>query len=582
MLKRKEIGIDLGSNSIKIAIIDKTSINTSIYDSDNPDLSYLGPHEVYQVDCEPYSEEYYKLLKASLKKFAKKNKLGLLSLNISIPVDNITNSTVMFINMPAVNDKVLKDGINFEAEQEMALNNVVNSYHTWKIIDKYDELNEYKIMLATMREDIVNALSKFKTINWKVNRLMLQPIVLERIVSNDDVIIDFGHHFTKIYLYEQGKLKQTELIQFGGKTIIETIEKHLEENNIENKDVMELAQSIYVKNDFIENFKDSNSSDINDDDYSDYISELEIPELEKGESFGNDILQNELLEKKNLINDLVDLFKDKIMFLTDEIKRIIRTYELQNGLSIENVYYIGGLSNMKYLKEFVGAELNMSLKSINIIAGEEDNDCYSIAGLTSMDPELNDDTNFSKFIKANIDYASISIATLAIILSVGLSLKVMDTNYSEMITNLTSIRTSQETTLGEINNDIISVQDEIVKNADFINKIKDLKNEKKWLSDILYMVPNMTPTTVAIKDMSISSNNIIIQGYSSNYSSIGFFVKKLERLGEVNIDSISEYSDEDGNIYSVSMDKPELISDKFKITQSFTLSLTYNDTLIEH
>lgn len=90
MLGIREIGIDLGSNSIKIAMIDKTGRSKN---SLGPVLSRLEASEVYQVNCVQFSKEYYALLKYSLKSFSKKYKLKRLSLNISIAVDK-NNSNI--------------------------------------------------------------------------------------------------------------------------------------------------------------------------------------------------------------------------------------------------------------------------------------------------------------------------------------------------------------------------------------------------------------------------------------------------------------------------------------------------------
>ena len=130
--KFKELGIDLGNSTIKIATVDKIHTRTS---SMAPVLNRLGAHEVYSVDCTPYSPEYFSLLKSCLKQFSKKYKLRNISLNITIPLDNL-ESHIHFFDMPIVDKKLLSDGVSYEAEQLMDSESIYNSEYTWKIKDR--------------------------------------------------------------------------------------------------------------------------------------------------------------------------------------------------------------------------------------------------------------------------------------------------------------------------------------------------------------------------------------------------------------------------------------------------------------
>ena len=171
--KFKELGIDLGNSTIKIATVDKIHTRTS---SMIPVLNRLGAHEVYSVDCTPYSPEYFSFLKSCLKQFSKKYKLRNISLNITIPLDNL-ESHIHFFDMPIVDKKLLSDGVSYEAEQLMDSESIYNSEYTWKINEEKVATKEYKILLATLSKSLINSLASFKTITWKVNRLILQPVL---------------------------------------------------------------------------------------------------------------------------------------------------------------------------------------------------------------------------------------------------------------------------------------------------------------------------------------------------------------------------------------------------------------------
>lgn len=606
MLKLKEIGIDLGSNSIKIAVIEKTGRSKR---SLNPNLSKLEQNEVYEVNCTPYSEEYYQLLKDSIKSFSKKHKLKRLSLNIAISVDNI-NSHVHFINIPVVNDKLLDSGISFEAEQKMAIEGIKNSYSTWKIINKDDTLNEYEILLANIKKEIINSLAQFKTIKWKVNRVILQPILLERVVDSNDIIIDLGHESTRVYSYVNGKLSQIEIIEVGGKDILKDIEDYLKENFVNNVVPKEIIKSISIYNKVLGNVMSENDSSYTiEDDIEDWYAAEDI--YDSTDTQENSTDSNEAVnyhdEIKNVVSQKIEIKKVevkseieeynsellsalsfkidiKVNRISDEIKRIIRMFELQNSVDVDKVYYFGQLSNLGYFKETLESELEMELKPLDILdinsESQSNLTLHSVASLVAMDTKLKDDTNFSKLIKANIDYSSIIIMLLSISLSTGFALKVVGDNYSDKIEELQSVNLKQLNTIHSIDIDINEVEIELNESIEFVKRMDELSAQKKWLSDMLYIVPEITPLTIAIKDMNIISKEITIEGYSSDYSSIGFFANKLKEIADVNIDSIDEFTDE--NVFSVTMDNPELISEKYRIKHTFKMTLTHAETLLEH
>lgn len=529
MLGATQIGIDLGQYEIKIAQVEEVSSMTG-------ELNRLKEYESYPVNCEMYSKEYFTLLKKSIKHFSKKIKKPMLSLNFILPVDEHTNT--IFMNVPSVSEKDLDAGVKFEVEQRLVGQSVLDYQYVWKILNEYEELNEYEILLATLNSDVIKAISKFKTINWKVNRIMLQPIILERFAKNNDIIVDFGYKQARIYMYKEGKLAEIQSVEIGSYNVEKDIEAYIEEHNIElDEDIYEIMGKLHVQNQFI--------------------------------------------EEDELINNMSSAIEPLISRLIDEIKRNIRSFELKNGLNIENIYYMGGLFNLNYLDMKLEAELDSSIMPLNIVSKDFDDIKYDLAALAMISPEIKDRMDFSKFAKINIDYTSILTGAVATSLSVALALGLLNGKYESVIEEQIALEANQSQTISSLDGEISMQQGIIAESERFINKIESLKNQRKWLSDALYVIPDITPLSVAITDLKIIDKVVEIEGYSADYSAIGFFANELEQFGDVEIQIITDYNSDGSPIYSVVTDNPETISDKYLMTKNFKIVLNHRGDLME-
>lgn len=659
MFNFTELGIDLGSNSIKIAMVEKTGKSRAA--QKNPTLTQLRHRKTYEVDVQPYSSEYFQLLKTIIKSFSKEHKLSRVSLNITVPIDN-ENAQVSFIKMPIVGDKLMDDGVAFEAEQNMAVEGIENSHFTWKTINEDTDLGEYEILLAYLKKQVVQSLAQFKTIKWRVNRVVLQPVVLERITEENDVVVDLGHKSTRVYMYKEGKLNQVEIIEMGGEELLKDIQEHLDENFIEDISPEDIIKEIPVYNPKIDELLKNNDTveetqnevlfidGFDTEDDSENIDELEetqedeenevifideLPELEEEDSdveevveeddevnFVDDYLDGEVevldestdedvtneIEEQSvddydeeelyeeltedeeeqvtydevLIKELSELLFPKVERIIDEVKRIIRMYELQNAITADSVYYVGQLAKVPFLKETIESELEVELKPISFLDMSEEGDedvTYNLASLVSMDAGLKEPTNFSKFIKANVDYSSLIVILLMMSLSTGFAFKAIIDNYTDQLGEMQMVQSTQNQTISSLNSELQDLERSIDESERFISRMDMLKDQKNWLSDILYVVPERTPLTIAIHNLTIEDDEVVLQGYSSDYSSIGFFAESLSDIAAVEIDSIDEYSG-GGDAYTVTLENPELISDKYKIDKMFTMTLTYEGPLL--
>lgn len=528
MLKFTEIGVDLGQYEIKIARV------VELKDEFNKGFNQLVDYESYPVYSEMYSDEYFKTLKKAVGQFSKKIKKTMVSLNIVIPLND--SASVTMLNLPAVSEKDLNEGIKFEAAQLNPEKNPSEYQNTWKIANNYEELNEYEIMLATIEDKIIKEFSQFKTIKWKVNRIMLAPIILERFAKGNEVIIDFGYNATRLYMYKEGSLSSIETIPIGSIALENEVEKYIKTHGLD-VEVEELTSQIHI--------------------------------------------QNEMFEEESLITDISKEVAPTIMNLLDKVKMNVRSFELQNGINLNNVFYMGGLSNLKYLNSAIESELDMEVKSLSIVAKEFDDVKYDLAALVMISPELKDKMDFSKFIKMNIDYKSILVATLTTSLSLGLAFGILNTKYDTMIEEQNTSISEQTSTMSTVQSDIQDLDSKIAKNQEFLNKVNGVKTKKTWLSDALYLIPDATPLTVTVKDMKITNGNIELEGYSSDYSAIGFFAKKLKDIGEAEITSVSNIGKRD-NIYSVTSDEPDTISNKYIMKKQFKIIVKHSGNLKIH
>lgn len=526
MLKFTEIGIDLGAYEIKIAKV------VELTDEFNQPFNQLFDYEAYPVNSEMYSEEYFNTLKKAIKSFSKKIKKTQLSLNFVIPLNE--SGSVSILNVAAVSEKDLNEGIKFEAAQLNPEKNPSSYETTWKITNEYEELKEYELMLATLENKVIKEFSQFKTIKWRVNRIMLAPIILERFAKENEVIVDFGYNFTRLYMYKEGSLSKIETISTGWTDLENEVEKYIKKHDLD-MDVEELASQIYIHND--------------------------------------------LFEEEGLLTDVSKEVAPVIRELLETIKMNVRSFELQNGVNIDNVYYMGGLSNLKYLDTAIESELDMDVNPMSIVAKESEDVKYDLAGLVMISPDLKDKMDFSKFIKMNIDYKSILIASLTTSVSLAIAFGLINTKYDTMLEQQNASIAEQTTTISTVKKDIESLEFEISKNQRFLDKVNGVNTKKTWLSDALYLIPKSTPLTITVKNTKILNNSIELEGYSSDYSTIGFFAKELGKLGQASIVSIEDYKGKE-KIYSVASESG--ISDEYLMTKKFKMTITYSGNLKTH
>ena len=608
----KEVGVDLGTDSIKFSIATKIKGIRNV-------VNKVESYKVYKNTEKKYSKEYFRFLKVCLADFIKENKIKAVSLNIVLSVDN-SDVKLNFIDVPFINKKTFNASMKYEILSEYGNESSVSS---WKIVaDNREEKEEVHVLIASVNKKIVDNLAQFKTITTRVNRVVVQPVILAEEVTKTEAIIDLSHSSTRVNLYLEGQLAQVETINFGGFNIIKAIEKFIEEKELPYSS-QELINEVQVYNPTISLMEiDLHLEDLDeiepisqeeDSWYSDFNyeteEEMELFEedsatsssLGKEHSEGQDNLgvfsedsdlifddeesSSEVAEltKKEVLQQLSLEIDDEVNSMVDDVKKVVRMFELENSTSLSMIRCTGEFSEMTFLKEKLNSELELEVIPLDVIdiKDERMKSVVTLAALGSASYSNKKDVlDFSKEIKANIDFTSILAMTLALTITAGVGAKFAGESYHEKLSEVQSVVQVQNETLNKVNLETEELRFELDNYERFINRLEELDAQKFWLSDGLYAIPGITPLTISVKDIQIENGEMILHGYSGDYSSIGLFAKKMEELGNVEIESITKLDDK--NIYTVTMEDPSLISDIYSAKHYFKIKMTYNNALLSH
>lgn len=526
-MKHEKIGIDLGTYTIKMVVIEEVS-----------DIFRIKYAKIYKVDS---SKDYYKFLKECIKDFTEENGIRFASFSFSIPyTPEIMN--IEFLQMPIVDRKILKKSIKYEIEEREFVDDLDSIHYNWEILNENE--NEYDIILTTIEKRIIKELANLKTIKWRIDNIELQPITVGRLIEGDSIVVDFGNSGTRVYMYKNGKISEVEHVDFGGKDLTQIIENITGIFDIE--EVEDIKKQCFISNELITI------------DTSREIEECSIA----------------------ITKEVYQAF--------EEIKRLVRSFELKNNIMVEEIYYIGETSNLLYFTELFSKELDVNIKPLELLTPKDEEEMlsdlkiYTLAGSSTLFekylylPVL----NFSKFTRFQVDLTPIIIGLACTSLSMHLGVYGIHKKYDKHIEDLNKIQSKQNVIIDELDREIEEVSFVKDKNEKTINTIKELIDEKKWLSDILYVLPDKTPSETVIAKVNSKDGIVVLNGYTKNYSDIGFLAMELEKLGKVTIDSVQ--NEIGGEIYPVEYKELEDTKEDKVMRRVFQITLKYNDTLIPH
>ncbi|WP_408956422.1 type IV pilus assembly protein PilM [Natroniella sp. ANB-PHB2] len=216
LLNKEVIGLDIGSNMIKIVSAD--------LDGEEIVLKNLAV-----VPTPPDAVEEGKLL--DLEALSAKID-GLLSTNGFEPthvVAAISGEELIsrMVEIPAMPKEELPEAVKWEAQEQlpMSLENVILDY---EIINR-KENGSYELMLVAVDRDIIdNYLELFERLDLKALAIEIEPLALIRAIEHlysgqTLAIIDMGASTTDVSICSQGQLLFTRTISVGGDNITEEV-----------------------------------------------------------------------------------------------------------------------------------------------------------------------------------------------------------------------------------------------------------------------------------------------------------------------------------------------------------------------
>ena len=545
-----------------------------------------------------------------------------MSLRFSIAPNINESTTLNILELPTSDDKVIKKAIKFELEQQDIVSNLGDEYYLWEILNKNKEpsdlevaLPESELLVATIRKNILYELAQMRKLAWKIERIDLQHEIVSRFIKGNATVIDFGHKNTRLYFFKNDKFKGVETLDIGGKYFSEAIQKELDSQSLGTAEEIKHKSKI--------NF-----------------------------GFLNPSLMSESLRiASNTSTDVADN-------LTDDIKRSIRSFELSNQISHQNIYYTGGGAAhnnfIPFLADELGEEVEPLHKSMtdegNVATTllederteqvdevddefsdflnedefsaflddvddeneedeeffEEPNDLltettenqeetilesrlgrkqnsrlidivpeeseyYDLAVITAFGEDEVDVLNFNfvRFLKFQFDLNSIFVALLVMSVTLFFGVRAVNHQYDSDISRLNSEVSTQSSTISNLESESNMLSRKESSYEGLIRLVQDLKSQNKWYSSILYTIPEQTPSGIAIQHIRIQGDVLIIDGYATDYSNVGFFAMELEELGDIKIAEINDLESSDIIVSDVidtdQLSKEDAVTKTFKI-----------------
>lgn len=515
----KKIGVDLGKHTIKFAFIEESS-----------DVFKERFVKMYPVKHCKNDKAYYSFLRKCVKDFLRVSKVRNPSFCFTVPHDSM-NSNICSFKMPIVDKKALQKSLKYELEEKGITEDVESIYYDWTITNSStsNEDKQYAILVATIKKNIIRELGKLKKLQWKIENIELQPITIGRLIRGNTAVMDFGFTSTRVYIYLDGHVVGIEKFDFGGRDLNDII-------------CNEIGISDFVE---IEKFKEKC--------------------FLVGKFYDEDKPIQVLNVSKQITNKVRDLFEN--------IKRYVRGFELQNNMIVENIYSIGGTSNLTYFNDYLAKEFELNVKEMNVITPKDtDTDeklfhYYNLAASATMHDSYKyyNDLNLSKFTKFELDFTPILSLSLCASVFMHYGAWSINSKYDKNVESVSNIQMEQDKTINDLTNQIQSFDYSDSENNRIIQIIEGIDGYEKFLSDILYVLPKKVPAGVAIKRIVCKEGVVYINGYTKNYSDVGFLAIALEEIGNVIIDEIKD--DTGGQI---------VMNDSNKLEKEFRITMYYS------
>lgn len=329
-MKKKMVGIELGSSGLKMVVGEFQKENLSI----KKVISNPLPDNVY-VDGEINDIE---MVADLLKKTIRKNKIRVKDCLCCMSSSQIITREV---NVPSQNKEHIEDVAKYEVEQYLPVE--MDNYTVQAIVMK-----EYEIDDKPMAEMLVTAFPK-KLIDQMyriVLRAGLKPTILDtqsnafsKMIENQSKIngnyyhregncafIDLGSESIKIQIFRKGRFGFSQNIPYGGRDLDTNISKFMD---IPLEDA--IRKKMQVRN------------------------------------------MNYTVDETSEEAKLINIMKSTMSSWFEEINKIFRYYRTRNigSQGIEYIYIYGGLSNIPGLCDYVESQFKVPVERVKKVSSVE-------------------------------------------------------------------------------------------------------------------------------------------------------------------------------------------------------------------
>lgn len=603
MLNYTKIGVDIGSYSIKITTIER------VIQSD----SYLGEFvETYNI---PSNEDVFEFTKKCLVEFTKKNSIIFADLHFTLPFD-YPDVFLKNIKKPNMDDKTIEKGINFEVGSMFTDLNETgfdgkqlrsNDYkYLWSRENKVEVIDghttaeddpdsssedDMTLTLAFMEDYILKALAKFKKVTWKISNIEVQSFTVGRLLDKEDaVFIDFGHNATRVYMYHNSNLHAVEVLNVSGSDIYNSITK-LYPKLTREVDILNFIRQNTILSEY--SVEDFISINIEEDEEFNHSYNNVYGDASTEDNKVNPLTNDNILEEDNKLRELH--LKNLIDSLVNGIKSVIRRFEFEANVLLDDVYYFGELSKFNLLLEYISSELIIDLipleflnKGSDLVIDSAESDInYSSYTLSASSILYNEykyynTLNFVKFLRTKIDYSALLIVTVCFTVLVHSGMFVINKSYDRNIKEARYVDERQNATISQLESELVALDSKIEDSKNLIERIDDIKAQKRWFSDVLFTLSNIAPKGVIIDEIHEEVGETVIRGSSLDYSNIGYFVFELEKYGDVNLESVEYLGEEGGNKYLYEIDKGKEYDKDNAVQHTFEIKVNHKQPLLPH
>ena len=320
LINTSHIGIDLGSRYIKIALLGLT-----------PEERPVNGESIYPVKGNIGDKRYFKSLRQNIKDFVEEQQLGIISMSFTISpfVEGMTTANIL--RLPRVDNKILKKAASFELEQRDIIKNIQDHHVLFlKLEDAsgsaVEDAIESDVLLTTIKKSLIYEIAQLRKLKWKVENIELQVSTIDRFVSGNAVVIDFGHQSTRLYFFKQNTLRSIEVVGNGGEGVNEAIQTELNAPSFDVAEDLKHQSALYV------------------------------------DSLSKEGMNESLIRTAQVV-------ADESEFLISEIKRIIRGFELREFIELDHAYYTGGLAQTESFVRKLTNELEYDVTPFAINMG---------------------------------------------------------------------------------------------------------------------------------------------------------------------------------------------------------------------